>query len=1356
MPEPQSRRGNVITESNFDAPFSTPIFPLGVGGIDLNSALDAIAPGRFSRLTNCTWNVGEPRALTGRPGQTAFASSGGTDVHSIVRLTDLQPTPSETTYVWGVDGDLFLGASGALTQIDTGYSGDPLSFLPLRPPLSGDPWTFIGDRNRMRKVRFDGLDVEIGLVAPTVAVTTALGTLQRTNIAAINQDAPDGTEPSAWTPNAGMTIGESPEPTNLPLVSGPAATIKNGFFLSIKPFDGFAIETDGAWSFFGLPITLNLNQVGAVEASDDDIIHLTVGFVLPQYLAEMRLYFVCDDVFSPSIMPGQDLAGTANNDFYMKTFRPTDFSGQVQSLEAQIAAAESARVANVRQQALANQSAVKGFARVRQTDASAEAEETTRRVIRSDTRFMATQDPTRAQALQASGSIGAPTEFGTIGIPLRRGDFQRYGNTAGRDWGTVTGLIIYLQASTSIPGAPIGAVVTDCYLRGGAGPDTLEPGAQSYDHRYTHYDPRTGAESNPSPVMAETSFLDSLRQEIQVNAVAYGDAAIRQRIYRRGGTLVNDWYYVGENTADGGQFLDRETDLGIVAAGTVEIDHYQPVTTVDDAGETVLAQPLPILFGPYNGQLLGLGDPYRPGYVYGSKPDEPDHWPQDMNVEVCAPSEQLMNGCVYGGQPYVFSREAGYAIYGNLVGEAGLTAAPSGCKHGLAGRWAFAVGGGSMWIVSRDNLYRTQGGPEDPVANDLLPLFQGKAVNGYQPIDFTVETALRLAVYQNELWFGYQDQSGDRHVWIMQIQTGAWRYYDFAAEVSALYPDAGAPESGRLLFGGADSGEGYVHEGTSDDGEPIAAVWRTGSWDWGKPREEKLFGDQILDVDPHNVDLTLQNFLNTEAVTNPTQTLTGFDGRRRTIWDSFGVIPQRARNLATELSWATASDPPEFFVFGTSLTMQPDLTINRVTNWDDLGHPDEVYLMGVTFDVDTGGQDREIIIEKDWEGAIVTVATLTVNTDGRHKVKFSWPATPANQVRIRPNDDCLAWILYRADWIWFPEPPRVARWDIHFENAWDQYYTGLDLYCDTAGATKRIVVEVDGVTLADPATGLNYWEVTATSRQVVHLTLPWGRGHVFRFYATDDFPGLLYSHRWHLEEEPTEQANWTSPFTILGTQAAKWLKAIVFEVDTFGEDKTVQIQADETTVLDTVTVNTTGRNVVEIAIPQVLGRVFRFFPVDNHPSRLYSLRPVFDEEPFNLTRWETQELAWGESGTWKSIVQGQITLRSTAEVTLTVRQQTSQVLGTALTEDTYVIPSTDGEKRVAWVPPFARKWILAKFLLTSDQPFYLYQEESSVVIQPFGGGEPYVTKPFGNSDADPTRSMVNTTLAAARSGGGAS
>jgi len=265
--------------------------------------------------------------------------------------------------------------------------------------------------------------------------------------------------------------------------------------------------------------------------------------------------------------------------------------------------------------------------------------------------------------------------------------------------------------------------------------------------------------------------------------------------------------------------------------------------------------------------------------------------------------------------------------------------------------------------------------------------------------------------------------------------------------------------------------------------------------------------------------------------------------------------------------------------------------------------------------------------------------------------------------------------------------------------------------------------------------------------------VPWGRGHVFRFRAIDDHPGLLYSHRWHLDPEPSEQANWNQNFSIYSTRADKWLKAIVFECDTFDQVKQVQVEVDGTTV-QTLSVRANGRSVVQIALAdQHLGRVWRMFPVDGNPGRLYSAQPIFDEEPFQLDRWETQETNHSLPG-WFFPTYGHITLKSTQPVTLTIALQINQ-RGTTVVEE-YVLPATGNQKQrhyQSFRTDKGGKGVLIKYLLTSPEAFYLYREETVIVIQPWGAESPVTVQPFGSDDLDPSRPMRQATYAAAAPGG---
>src|SRR5262249_22491340 len=155
---------------------------------------------------------------------------------------------------------------------------------------------------------------------------------------------------------------------------------------------------------------------------------------------------------------------------------------------------------------------------------------------------------------------------------------------------------------------------------------------------------------------------------------------------------------------------------------------------------------------------------------------------------------------------------------------------------------------------------------------------------------------------------------------------------------------------------------------------------------------------------------------------------------------AFGDNPQKAHSIACDASWSSTGAAPILYQLGYAVTLQPDITNSRVTNWDDLNSPDETWLTGLTIDVDTGNLPKVFHVERDFQGTKYQVATFTVTSNNRHKFKYSWPAVPANMVRIKPDEvGCIPWILYRADWIYQQEPPRIANWDIHFEHKWDTY-----------------------------------------------------------------------------------------------------------------------------------------------------------------------------------------------------------------------------------------------------------------------------------------------------------------------------
>jgi len=821
----------------------------------------------------------------------------------------------------------------------------------------------------------------------------------------------------------------------------------------------------------------------------------------------------------------------------------------------------------------------------------------------------------------APGS-GQWTEFGVVDAVLRRGDFMRIGTDTSKGWSTLTGIFVVVYTATA---QIVTVKIDNLYLRGGRPLDTSEVGTTPYDYRVTHYDTRTGAESNPSPIQATTAFLDSLRRAITITpAAAYSDANVRQRIYRRGANLPDDWYYVGVNASDGAAYTDLLSDTTIGEQGTLEIDHDQPLNTVDDTGATQTAKAGTSIFGPIQNLLFAIGDKYRPGDAYWCIPNQPDHWPAANHVEVCPPSEQLVNGCVWGGQAWVFSTEWLYQLIPNLSEVADVTPLRSGCHKGLIGARAFSTGPFGIAFVGVDGIYITTGqAPVNITDDDVRGLFHGETRNGYLPVDLTKGSAIRLICHDNELRFLYTDSGSAQKELVFNLLTRRWRANSYGVTITTLYSEESGGAS-TLILGGTNAA--YTNAGASDAGAAIACVVRTGAMDQGAPRQDKSYGDVVIDADADGETVTVAPYTNNEATALATQTLVTMGGRRRSILDLFGTVPTEARNLALDLSWSSFTGRPRLWFGGVSVIPRPDLTVKRPTDWDDLGSSNEKYFMGVTIDCDTGGVAKTVLVEYTLDnGAVVVASTLTINSPSRRLMTFSWSAVKADMVRLRA-DDTVEWKFYKADWDFTVDPKRTTYWDTGFENLGDTYYTGIDLEVDTFALPKSIIVSIDGIDLPTQT-------IAATNgRKFIHVTLPeYGgnrRAHIYRLRSGDGNPGLLYSHKWIVDAEPGEQTNWNQNYTPLDGLSNKYIKGVVLDVDTFGATKTVQVEGDGST-LATLTVVSSGRGIVNFGFTATQARLLRLMPTDSSASRLYAVKWIYDTEPFALGAWDSN---WENKG----------------------------------------------------------------------------------------------------------------------------
>jgi len=131
-------------------------------GINLSVPVDLLPVGKYRALENVR-PYGEGQII-GRPGLVPGSTTIVSSIHSIRLLND--PIPSPTTapgtfnafclYI-GDGTELRRGippSAGAVPDlshlVDTGFSGNPLGMVVVKPAFSSRPWIYIADTNKMR------------------------------------------------------------------------------------------------------------------------------------------------------------------------------------------------------------------------------------------------------------------------------------------------------------------------------------------------------------------------------------------------------------------------------------------------------------------------------------------------------------------------------------------------------------------------------------------------------------------------------------------------------------------------------------------------------------------------------------------------------------------------------------------------------------------------------------------------------------------------------------------------------------------------------------------------------------------------------------------------------------------------------------------------------------------------------------------------------------------------------------------------------------------------------------------------------------------------------------------------------
>jgi hypothetical protein len=366
----------------------------------------------------------------------------------------------------------------------------------------------------------------------------------------------------------------------------------------------------------------------------------------------------------------------------------------------------------------------------------------------------------------------------------------------------------------------------------------------------------------------------------------------------------------------------------------VENAGSQGAVTWEITQPVLVAQPLPCLWGDEQlGAMFACGDSINPGRLYYSNTHNPDSTTELNFIDITSPSEPLQNGVVYNLRSYVFSSERMFQIMptGNLQAPWIAQEIPGG--HGLFSRWAITRSSAPfIAFLGKDGIYGTVGGePVSLTDADLYNLFPsegniGNTINTIGPpnIISAQEVNLRLEYYDDYLYFDYLDTSGSRRTLLLNFDLGAftrgeapggWFFDDYQQPVTFHYGEEGNGVH-ALLVGAADTTTGHIYQyiGNDDDGTAISCVMETPSLDQGFPRDNKLYGDILVDINTSGLDLSVIPGINNRATTFAAVTVNNATRLQDAI--QFGTAWQPARNVSLRITWSSSgSARPKLFIW---------------------------------------------------------------------------------------------------------------------------------------------------------------------------------------------------------------------------------------------------------------------------------------------------------------------------------------------------------------------------------------------------------------------------------------------------------
>ena len=360
-------------------------------------------------------------------------------------------------------------------------------------------------------------------------------------------------------------------------------------------------------------------------------------------------------------------------------------------------------------------------------------------------------------------------------------------------------------------------------------------------------------ESNPSPASAAQALAN---QNLAISGLtASTDPQVTHiRIYR---TLNSGTRYLFDQQIANGTTTATSSSADSALGNEVEEDNDPP-----EACSWVAF---------FNETAFLLGDPDNPNYLYISKRFRPEAVPDF--IEVGEANRPLQCAMSIAGVLGVFNNHTKYRVTGNAT--SGYVATEHIGHRGTRSPRATAVSEYGIVFPAKDGVFLTNFlGPDQQLADDILPLFYGETVNDLSPINWTVADKFCGLAYKDRYYFAYASGSNTNPdtVAVFSQYTKKWYFYQYSNPVTALFYE----EDEEQIVSGSTDGFVYVLDdlsATGDSGSNISASVETKDYHGQQSNTRKVF--LFFRVDAYVPSGTLTASFYVDGTSKRTATITG-------------------------------------------------------------------------------------------------------------------------------------------------------------------------------------------------------------------------------------------------------------------------------------------------------------------------------------------------------------------------------------------------------------------------------------------------------------------------------------------------